>query len=216
MSEGAGISTTAFPTYVARDVFPATKTNECFGLGTEQMAFTAARKQQLQSSVRFLARSHFHSIPARIGDIIVCRHRVPHYGTANSGPRINSPLRSMLFAMSSRDSTSTGQDGLAVFTWQLYEWAYGQATKQHMQEIVAQKRYDPIFRLTLPQEVTRMHAALQEHGLVEAYYGAKGIPELVLLPPTYPIAAAAAAAASSAAAAALSSSSIVDEAEMEE
>jgi hypothetical protein len=145
---------TSMPRYQPRSHFPS---------GAEPSAAAAA----------YLEDEWYHSASVQLGDLMIFKQTVPHYGVANVGaqPRI------ALFAVLS-SSTEPNQDGYQLFRWVYLEMAFGEDSAEFADALVRDAHVgEPLARYHLAVDFKRIVRLLLVHGRYENYPWEKLSPE---------------------------------------
>jgi hypothetical protein len=173
-SEGEGIRTTSLPNFPTRSLFQ-TSAHVLPNIGERTKhtrVDTTPLKPLWQKLTPMLQPEHFHSIPARIGDITVIRQHVPHFGTMHSGAASpNTPPRIVCFAMTSAEA-GDGQDGAQYYWWHAVESAHGHGSREHLSALLAAKQHTPIERMSKYWEWRKLVSKIElDAAFMADYYG---------------------------------------------
>jgi len=122
-----GCYSTALPRFPANDALSFSHTEE-----------------DMQREAHLLHESHYESLPATAGDIILFRQSTPHFGVQNAMPQGN---RVVLFGMLS-PSNAPGQDAEQVFPWLFVGAAFGWKSKKFATALVEGRQHQPVRRIS--------------------------------------------------------------------
>ena len=100
---------------------------------------------------------NYKSLPMEVGEIVLFKQTLPHYGVANSMPQEN---RVMLFCVLS-EFPEWNQDTDQVPAWLFVGHAFGWISEEFASSLVANRAHDPITRIQSNQGDKDMNTALE-------------------------------------------------------
>lgn len=196
LSAGPGMRTTLLPSFPVQRHFPRTRPDEAVGFGTPSQRFNQRGKQRMRESFPLLSKRHFHSEPAQLLDITVCRQSVIHAGSLHRPVKVDGRLinaddyRCVLFLMSSRDARSHGQDVYQRYVWQYIGDALGTTSDEYLRSVARAHAdgFAPLERFVIEKQWRATVQLLDKAGHLATMYPA-GAPAWHGIPSSSPSAA---------------------------
>jgi hypothetical protein len=131
------------------------------------MRTKASRREQLQDAIPLLEKQHFHSVPARAGDVTIFRQSVPHHDTRNKSNGDCVVLTATL------STTPQPARDMRSFRWHFIANAFGPDSLEYAQALLAGKEAGSMDPQRFLDEKSWREAVqtLEKHGLLKLYYG---------------------------------------------